>query len=157
MPYVLFHDSFPEIAERETRTIIVLERPGPLPPGHYSLLDMYCDEPGCDCRRVMLSVFVTESKSIEAVIAYGWESHDFYARWFHDDDPEMIRELQGPVLNLGSPQSPRASAILDLVRNVALQDKQYIERLKDHYRVFREVVDGKSGPRKRSKGRKKRR
>ena len=147
----MFDSRFPEIAERETRTIILPERSAGLPPGQYSLLDMYCDEPGCDCRRVMFSVFVSASKSVEAVIAYGWETREFYVRWMHDDDPQMIRELQGPVLNLASPQSSRASAILNLVKNVALRDEQYIERLKSHYLMFRETVDVKPGSRGRRK------
>jgi hypothetical protein len=115
---------------------------------------MYCDEPKCDCRRVMFSVFVSTSQSIEAVIAYGWESRDFYVRWMHEDDPQIIRELQGPVLNLASPESPRASAILDLVKNVALRDTQYVERLQNHYRMFRETVDVKPGSRGRRKKKK---
>ena len=36
----------------------------------------------------------------------------------HTDAPEMIRELQGPVLNLGSPQSSHAPALLDLVKKL---------------------------------------
>ena len=157
MPYAMFQSRFPEIAQRETRTIILSERISGLPPGHYSLLEMYCDEPGCDCRRVMFSVFVSASRSVEATIAYGWESRDFYARWMHENDPQMIRELQGPVLNLCSPQSARSPAILDLVRKLALQDKQYVQRLKDHYRVFRETIDGKSGSGGRKKNKRKRR
>ncbi|NLX95729.1 MAG: IS110 family transposase [Rhodopirellula sp.] len=57
-------------------------------------------------------------RSPEAVIAWGWESREFYARWMHTDAPEMIRELQGPVLNLGSPQSSHAPALLDLVKKL---------------------------------------
>ena len=105
----------------------------------------------------MLSVFVSASKRVEAVIAYGWESRDFYVRWMHEDDPLVIQDLQGPALNLASPQSPRASAILDLVSNVALRDEQYIERLKNHYRMFRETVDVKPGARGRRKKKKRRR
>ena len=160
MPHVAFQSRFGELAERETRTVILPKRTAGLPPGDYSLLEMYCDEPGCDCRRVMFSVFSSASKSVEAVIAYGWESRDFYARWMHDDDPRMLRELQGPVLNLGSPQSPRAPAILDLVKNVVLRDARYIERLKRHYRMFREAVHAKpasKGQRKRVTTRKKNR
>lgn len=49
MPYVLFHDQFPEIAERETRTVTgPAESSCGLPPGDYSLLEMFCDEPKCD-------------------------------------------------------------------------------------------------------------
>ena len=87
MPYVSFHEYFPEIAERETRTITLLENSGlELPPGQYSLLELYCDEPGCDCRRVFLCVVTSRINAVEAVIAYGWEDAEFYARWMGQDD-----------------------------------------------------------------------
>jgi hypothetical protein len=153
MPFVPFHDHFPEIAKRETRTITVLEHSSlGLPPGHYSLLEMYCDEPGCDCRRVFFYVISSLRKDVEAVIAYGWENPEFYARWMRDDDPNMIKELQGPVLNLGSPQSDLAPAILDIVQNVVLRDEFYVERLKTHYTMFRNKIDSKKAvaPRRRN-------
>lgn len=155
MPYTAFHTYFPKIAERETRTVTVLDYP-PLPRGDYALLEHYCDEPGCDCRRVFLSVLSSCSNEIEAVIAYGWESPEFYAEWVGDDDPASIRELQGPVLNRMSPQSRHAPAILELVRDVVLQDRAYVERLETHYRMFRTRVDEKSR-RKRDKRKKKKR
>ena len=127
MPYALFHSRFPEIAERETRTIAVLEDSAlGLPAGQYSLLEMYCDEPGCDCRRVFFYVVSSLKADAEAVIAYGWESSEFYARWMGDVDPNVMEQLCGPVLNLASPQSDLAPAILEMVKNVALQDSAYV-------------------------------
>lgn len=53
MPYSLFHSRFPDVAERETRTVTVIDSSDfNLPPAHYSFLEMFCDDPGCDCRRV---------------------------------------------------------------------------------------------------------
>ncbi|MEW6095514.1 MAG: hypothetical protein AB1567_03165 [bacterium] len=142
MPYVSFHDYFPKIAERETRTITVLENSSwDLPPAHYSLLEMYCDEPDCDCRRVFFCVVSSLTKQVEAVIAYGWESPEFYAKWMGDDDPEIIDELKGPILNLTSPQSEIAPLILDMVEKVVLQDQAYIQRVKTHYWMFRHRID----------------
>lgn len=60
-----------------------------------------------------------------------------------DSDPETIRELKGLSLNLCSPQTELAPAILELFRNVLLPDDAYIERVKRHYEMFREKVDGK--------------
>ncbi len=142
MPFVLFHDHFPAIAERETRTVTVLERsPAGLPPGHYALLEMYCDEPGCDCRRVFFYVVSSMRKDVQAVIAFGWEQPEFYAEWMKDDDPKVIIDLTGPVLNFGSPQSQLAPAILELVRDVVLKDEQYVQRLQTHYWMFRHRID----------------
>ena len=145
MPYVFFHEHFPEVAERETRTITILERSAlGLSPGQYSLVEMYCDEHGCDCRRVFFYVVSSLKKDVEAVIAYGWEGPEFYARWMKDDSPEIIEQLQGPVLNMGSPQSSLAPAILEIVKDMVLQDSAYVERIKSHYGMFRAKIDRKS-------------
>lgn len=148
MAYATFHELFPEIAEEETRSFTIIDD-AELPAGSYALIEMYCNEPGCDCRRVFFSVLSSEVKRIVAVIAYGWESSNFYARWMGDDDPRIIKELKGPVLNLASPQSKLAPAILEIVKNVVLKDKHYIERLKTHYEIFREVIDNKGKARTR--------
>jgi len=139
MPYAPFHEKFPEIAEKETRTIIVFDDPD-LPEGEYGLLESYCDELDCDCRRVFFNVFSWKKKKIEAVIAYGWESGKFYAKWMGDSDPRVIKELKGPALNLSSPQSPLAPALLEKIK-IVLQDKNYVDRIKRHYKLFKEAIE----------------
>lgn len=56
-------------------------------------------------------------------------------------DKQIIKEMQGPVLNLASPQSKYAPKLLELINNVILQDKRYIERLERHYNLFRQEID----------------
>jgi hypothetical protein len=112
---------------------------------------MYCDEPGCDCRRVFFYVVSSMRKDVEAVIAFGWERPEFYAEWMKDDDPKVIGDLRGPVLNFGSPQSPFAPAILELVKDVVLKDEQYVQRLQTHYWMFRHRMDSDGGSRARKK------
>lgn len=142
MPFIPFHEAFPDLAAQETRTVTTLDS-AHLPAGSYTLIEMYCDEPNCDCRRVFFSVLSSNTSQIETVIAYGWESPEFYARWMGDDDPETIRDLKGPILNLGSPHSDLAPALLDLVETVVLQDDRYIASLKTHYAMFRETIGSK--------------
>ena len=145
MPYSLFHTRFPKVAERETRTITVIDPSHfDLPPAHYSFLEMFCDEPGCDCRRVFFSVVSSLQNDIKAVIAWGWEDQDFYVKWMRSNEPHVINDLMGPVLNLASPQSDLAPALLKLFQGVLLQDTSYIERVKRHYVMFRETVDSKT-------------
>ncbi|MCJ7700189.1 MAG: hypothetical protein MUO62_01280 [Anaerolineales bacterium] len=72
MPYESFHARFPEIAEKETRTITAMNS-SDLPTGSYGLIEMYCNEPDCDCRRVFLDVYDWENSKSMAIIAYGWE------------------------------------------------------------------------------------
>jgi len=158
MPYSLFHSRFPEVAERETRTITVIDPSHfNIPPAHYSFLEMFCDEPGCDCRRVFFSVVSSLQNDIKAVIAWGWEDPCFYVKWMGDNDPHVIKDLMGPVLNLASPQSNLAPAVLKLFEGVLLKDNAYIERVKRHYVMFRETVDKKSKKKVPSKMRRKKR
>ncbi len=156
MPYVFFHNHFPDIADKETRTVTVLNNSEwNLPPAHYSLLEMYCNDPGCDCRRVFFCVVSSLTKGVEAVIAYGWESPKFYAKWMGGDNPDVIKNLKGPVLNVGSPQSNLAPSILRLVEDVILQNQAYVERIKIHYRMFRHNIDTRSKQNKLKKNKRK--
>ena len=153
MPYQQFHHLFPEMAEAETRSITVLTDDDEygLPPGDYGFCEMFCNERGCDCRRVFFYVLASFRPGPQAVVAWGWEPPEFYAKWLHDDDPEMLDDLVGPCLNIGSPQTELSGGILGLVRDVLLADEAYVERVKRHYWLFRARIDGKSSttPRKR--------
>ncbi|MBK8975033.1 MAG: SEC-C domain-containing protein [Planctomycetes bacterium] len=153
MPFTLFRDRFRDLADRETRTIIRLHgsEPGP-PAGHYAFLEMFCDEPGCDCRRVLLWVIDTANGRCEAVINFGWEDASFYAAWLREDDPDMVAELKGPALHLGPAQGRHADAFLDLAQQLVLRDTAYVARIQRHYAMFREDVEkgNRPGPRGRS-------
>lgn len=152
MPYVPFYLKFPAIAQRETRTVTLFSKSGfDLPAGDYTFLEMFCDEPGCDCRRAFFFVSSSGREHAIAVIAYGWEDRDFYVKWMGDDEPEVIETLKGPALNLSSPQSKLAPAVLELFQKVLLQDRRYIERVKRHYGLFRAAIDRKSAGRKKGR------
>lgn len=73
MFYQPFHELFPDVAEEETRTLIVLNNHPELPADEYALIEAYCNEPDCDCRRVFFNVGSRRRQKIEAIIAYGWE------------------------------------------------------------------------------------
>jgi hypothetical protein len=86
---------------------------------------------------------ISESqKRTEAIVAYGWETKAFYAKWIGGADLTTLAEMQGPILNFGSPQSPLAPAILRLTEEVLLKDPAYRERIKRHYALFRQKIDG---------------
>jgi hypothetical protein len=142
---VSFSEFCPEVAERETRNLILSGGDEWLPADTYGFFEMYCDEPGCDCRRVFFMVAGKRRREPLAIVSYGWESRGFYERWTNGApiDPKI---MQGPILDPGSPQSKYAPALLELVDEVLLADAAYIERLKRHYRMVREVVD-RSAPR----------
>jgi hypothetical protein len=138
MPMTLFTQRFPELGLRETRSAKIIDDPD-LPPGEYGFMEFYCDEPGCDCRRVMVEVLRPETgwSKIWATIGYGWESLDFYRKWGgHHSDPV---EMKGPYLDVLNPQSEYSPALLNLFRFV-LQSPDYVERLQRHYQMFRDSV-----------------
>ena len=139
MPYVPFHEKFLEIAKEETRALIAIDDPE-LPEGNYYLVEAYCDEVGCDCRRVFFNVYYEERNEIVAVIAYGWENRKFYADWLGRNDPQDIADLKGPALNLASYQSELAPILLHKIKYV-LNDRHYVERIKRHYRMFKDLIE----------------
>ena len=143
-----FHSRFPELAQKETRSLTVFKH-DTLPADEYALLEFYCEGPDCDCRRVMLYVVSRRRQQPLAVIAYGWEDRVFYRRWLGDDDPDNLAALQGPTLNRMSRQSPLAPALLEFVTEMVLSDEAYVARLARHYRLFKKALRKERKKRKR--------
>ena len=145
MDYISLDQVLPELAE-EIYVITASRGNGGLPSGDYGLVEMYCRDPDCDCRRVFLSVVSSRLKKSIAVIVFGWESKNFYAEWFGADesylrrDPDLLDRLKGPCLNSCSPQSKYAAEALRAVSETALKDRAYIEVLKRHYKLFKRKV-----------------
>jgi len=142
MSYEPFFEHFRELASKETRSLSGFNDPM-LAGDEFGFIELYCNDENCDCRRVMFDVVSRNRQKSVAVIAYGWESAEFYAKWYRHNDPEIIRQMQGPILNPGSPQSPLAPALLAKVRDILLADPEYVARLQRHYRLFKEKVDPK--------------
>jgi preprotein translocase subunit SecA len=140
MSYVPFYEKFLNIAENETRSIIIHNDPE-LPNDQYAFVEAYCDEEDCDCRRVFFNVISEKSKKLLAVITYGWEKRAYYIKWMGDNDPKVIDSLVGLGLNSASPQSKFANALLKKIDFVLKNDKNYVERIKGHYKIFKEKID----------------
>jgi hypothetical protein len=146
MPMIPFMKRFPELGPAETRSVKVTGDPH-LPDGEYGFIELYCNEPGCDCRRVSIIVLRPETgwRKIWASISYGWESASFYRKWSPSQDP---REMQGASLDTLNAQSQYSSALLDLFHTVLISPG-YVDRLKRHYQMFRASVDQAGGSRAR--------
>jgi hypothetical protein len=160
MPFVPLDVHLPRTAAEETRSLTLLRGSGDVPAGTYFFVELYCDEPGCDCRRVMLYVQREGRGGPEAVITFGWEPRSFYRNWLPGAEEEDLDVLQGPALNPGSPAGPHARQILDLARETLFGDEDYLARLQRHYERFRAAVGGPSArarswpaPRQASSGR----
>jgi len=141
---VPFRNYFKEIAEAETRSVRIFEgHPSGLPPGEYGFIEFYCNEKNCDCRRVHLMVVTEWSKEPLAMIAYGWELPSYYAKWMHSADKRMAAGMSGVSLEPMFDQSKYAAAAKKLCEEVLLADPSYVARLKRHYRMMRDHVDGR--------------
>jgi hypothetical protein len=130
---------FPELARNETRSVTVTGRDD-LPNGEYGFIELYCDKPNCDCRRVMVVVLRPETGwKFWAAINYGWETVEFYQKWA--GAPAWDRALwAGAFLDPLHAETPISPALLKLF-NFILQSPGYVERLKKHYQLFRDSVE----------------
>jgi hypothetical protein len=147
MPFAPFYEHFLDVAQEETRSLIVLKPEGKLPAGTYALTELYCDEEGCDCRRVVFQVWSDrgrpERPDIAATVSFGWEPESFYREWASFPlSKEDLDEVKGPGLMSMAPQSEYAADLLPLVK-MALQSELYVERLVRHYAMYRKVVDAR--------------
>jgi hypothetical protein len=143
MPYASFATHCREIAENETRTISIFsdENEYDLPSGNYVFLEMFCDE--CDCRRVFFTVIKEGIPNPVAFVFWGWETEKFYKNWYGSSNINVKADLIGPALNSMSPVTAYSQKIVKLISTLLLSDKDYVARIKRHYKLFRQKVDGK--------------
>ena len=145
MPFALLYSLLPEVAKAETRCVLDREHNAGI-----AFREMFCDEPGCDCRRVLFQVTpVDDGDNVLATISYGWEPDSFYREWagFPLEDHDL-EELRGPGLMRTTPQSEHAHDVLDICREL-LTDDAYRERIVRHYRMFRRIVESGGARRRR--------
>ena len=149
MPMAPFMERFPELAARETRSLKVPSG-ALLPAGDYGFIELYCNEPGCDCRRVTIVVLRPHTAwKVWASISYGWESMDFYQKWAHTSDPLDPLDWQGPYLDMLAQQSQYSAILLELFEWI-LQSPGYEQRLQNHYQLFRDAVEQEYADRNRT-------
>ena len=125
MAMVAFHEYFPELAQKEVRSAILKDE-GELPEDEYMFVESYCDEPDCDCRRVLLNVMSRKRQKFEAVISYGFDRNG---------------DMPGPFLDPINPLGEYAEAVLGLSKFV-LSDLRYVARLERHYQMFKAACKG---------------
>jgi hypothetical protein len=121
----LFSSHFPEIAEKETRSVTLLGEQNGLPPGEYAFLEFYCVDPECDCRNVMFNVINRKGEHLATL------NHCLDADGFRD-----IGERQ-TFLDPLNKQSPYSKALLKLFRTKVM-DADYALRLEKHLLIMRQ-------------------
>jgi hypothetical protein len=139
MPFAPFYKKFFDVADAETRALHVFGDPI-LPAGRYPFIEFYCNEPGCDCRRVIIHVMNEHTRTLEVEISFGWESRAYYREWMGDDDHDVIAMMQGPAFNVGGAVGQYADQLLKHFRK-AVRDPAYVDRLKRHYAMYRATID----------------
>ena len=118
------------------RTLTIAHFPE-LPDGDYAMVEAYCTDPGCDCRKTM--IFVHLDRRHVSTINFGWESPKFYARWYGAPlDARTLAEMKGPCIDLNSPNLVPPGAMLAFFSK--LLEAHYIEHLRLQYTRFRAAL-----------------
>ncbi len=119
-----------------------------LPDGTYAMVDTYCTDLGCDCRKTMIRVHF--DRRHVSTINYGWESPAFYARWYGAPlDERTLAEMKGPSIDLNSPNRLPPGAMLSFFK--VLLDARYIDHLSSQYSRFRAALATPAGRRRLAK------
>lgn len=135
--FVPLYEFLPDLAERETRKVVLLQETYGLPADLYFLMESYCAGKDCDCRKVMINVISDKTSKILGTVGFGWESEEFYIEWMGDE--ELGRQATGTYLELGGTQTEHSNKCLELVNN-SLRDPHYIDLLKKHYKSFKKLL-----------------
>ena len=129
MPMSDFFQMFPKLTGSELRNMTVPAgaRP-PLPADRYVFGELYCDDEGCDCRRVIIAVLAEGQREQVASINLGFDSDD---------------NMAGPFLDPLNPQAPYAKDLLTMFTDMINGDPEYLARLHRHYVMFKEKCEGR--------------
>lgn len=131
-----FYSLFPEIAEKETRCLLVCGEQEGLPNGEYFFIESFCNDKKCDCRRVFINVLYKEN--IVATIGYGWENIEFYEKWL--GEKALAKDAKGPILELTGKHTNYSESLLRLFKKSLLMDRTFLRRLGNHYTLFKEEL-----------------
>jgi hypothetical protein len=145
VPFVPFAEIFPDLAREETRSVLKHED-GVVTRAHL-FLELFCNERGCDCRRVFIQVRSDEPGAPQprATLSWGWEPDSFYREWAKFPlSKEDLDELRGPGLARLAPQSEESEHLLDQFR-LLLESEPYRARIVRHYAMFREQIEAGRG------------
>jgi hypothetical protein len=140
MDFAFFYEYYPDLAINETRSLTITNTKDNVPIGDYGFCEMFCTDPKCDCRRVILNVSDSKFNSF-AMIGYGWETEKFYRNWFNSDrfTTDDIKEFMGPTHHNGIVETEYADFFLNFFKTTLLYDNEYIQRIKTHYRMVKNI------------------
>lgn len=82
---------------------------------------------------------IYNDEEVVATIGFGWEELDFYMKWAHGDK-DIGKHMKGPVLELTGVHTKYSERALILFKEFIKQDEVFLERLKKHYKMFKEAL-----------------
>lgn len=129
-----------ETAKRETRSVTVRGMP-PIPDDEYGFIDFYCEDPNCDCRRSIVTVFSSRN-GIVATFSYGWESRSYYLRWAGSSG--YCEDMAGVMLEPFGQQSSYAPELLKVFEEMLQSHPEYASRFPRHYREFKNAIGARN-------------
>ena len=128
MEFKPFGEICERLAKSETRTIISGGGDSGLPLDEYGLLEHFCTDPDCDCRSVMLVIYSRNQARIEASISFAFDRDSLFG--------------PGICLDPCNYQGPNAKAVLKLIKQHVLTDRAYVDRIRQHYAITKQIVEG---------------
>jgi hypothetical protein len=134
MGMVNFGALFPEVEVREIRSVTPVAD-SVLPQRSFAFVELYCREPACDCRRVMINVMDVDRNRHVATINHGFEP----------PEPRFADEGQ-TFLDPLNPQTRWSAAFLGLFVEMLEYDPEYGQRLERHYAMWKHVVNDPAHP-----------
>ncbi len=141
--FIPFYIHFPEIADEETKVVQILQSGTNIPPiGVYAIIESFCDDKKCDCRKVMFNIIaINQPEKILATIGFGWESISFYTAWV-GGDRELAKQMVGTYLEPLCIQSKYSEYFCNLIANM-VKDESFKSRIIRHYQLFRGIKPSK--------------
>lgn len=135
--FIPFYAYFPELADKETKVVQILKIGINTPPiGAYAIVESFCDDRKCDCRKAMLNVIaISQPGKILATIGFGWESISFYAAWAGGDQ-ELAKKMVGTYLEPLCIQSKYSEYFCSLIADM-VKEESVRSRILLHYQLFR--------------------
>lgn len=121
-----YSELFPDSSE-PVMTMTLGQKFGKAAKGEYTFLELYCTDPGCDCRRV--TILVATKGTAKAFIDFGFDPDD---------------ELAGPFLNDMEKQSAAAADLLELFVYQINNDPDWLKGMYQRYKMVRAKVDGRA-------------
>jgi len=113
-----FYELFPKIGMKETRSIHMFNDTD-IPSGEYAIINSYCTDKVCDCRRAFLNVHLVDENGLSR-------------------QPLALLAFKGPALDKMQPQSVHANGFLKIIKDTLKNDIDYANRIKRHYAYYKQ-------------------